>query len=178
MPKELTCSRQRARSSRDQVCALPSRGSLQTLTTPSCAHCFRSSSSRFPTCVPTYILYSLQTTNCAAKLRFDVQIYTMRRGCSVWAPFAGVRHHRIKRQGDDCHRKTGRRAAVASSKRVLGSVCGAWRTDSGSSSISSSMARITDTKRSSVSFDSVSVGSTMRASGTMSGKYIVGAWMP
>ena len=38
MPKELTCSRHRARSSLDQVWALPSRGSAQILLTPSCAH--------------------------------------------------------------------------------------------------------------------------------------------
>ena len=49
MPNELTCSRCFARSSLFQVVALPSRGSEHTLTTPSCAHCWKSSSLRAPT---------------------------------------------------------------------------------------------------------------------------------
>ena len=55
MPNELTSSRCLARSSLVQVVAFPSRGSEHTLTTPSCAHCWKSSSLRAPTCVPTYI---------------------------------------------------------------------------------------------------------------------------
>lgn len=49
--------RQRARSSLDQVSALPSRGSLGILTTPNCAHYRRSTSSLAPAWVPNYISY-------------------------------------------------------------------------------------------------------------------------
>ena len=75
-------------------------------------------------------------------------------------------------------RTTGRRAAPASSSRRTGVVYGAPRAISGSSRASRRIAATISAKRSSVSLVSVSVGSTISASSTISGKYTVGGWTP
>ena len=61
---------------------------------------------------------------------------------------------------------------------MLGRVCGADVTTSGLDSLSASICSMMSMNWSRTSFDSVSVGSTISASLTISGKYIVGAWMP
>ena len=73
---------------------------------------------------------------------------------------------------------TGWRAACASSSRRTGSVTGASCSSCGSVFASRATLRNASTRRSSASFDSVSVGSTMSASSTMSGKYVVGGCTP
>src|SRR6185436_16633525 len=70
------------------------------------------------------------------------------------------------------------RAAFTSSRRLTGVVCGALLTRSGEASASWRTACIAVTNASSVSLDSVSVGSMSRHSGTSNGKYVVGAWKP
>ena len=67
-------------------------------------------------------------------------------------------------------RRSGLRAARVSSKRPTTVVSGAAKIFSGSRFAVSTMSRSASTKPSSVSFDSVSVGSIIRHSGTMSGK--------
>ena len=79
-------------------------------------------------------------------------------GHGVWAPV-------IARQ-----RRFGWRAAVASSSRRTGAVCGAPVTISGSRSASAAIAISASANASSVSTDSVSVGSMSMPSSTMSGK--------
>src|SRR5439155_10595214 len=75
-------------------------------------------------------------------------------------------------------RSLGCRAALASSRRRTGVVSGAsWRR-SGCSSASFAAWSMASAKASRVSFDSVSVGSTIMASSTMSGKYTVEGWNP
>ena len=61
-------------------------------------------------------------------------------------------------------------AARTSSSRFTGRWCGASFSSSGSSAASRAIASIASQKASSVSFASVSVGSIISASGTMSGK--------
>ena len=73
------------------------------------------------------------------------------------------------------HRRIGSFAAFTSSGRLTTCVCGAVRSNSGSSPLIFSSA---SAKASSVSLLSVSVGSIISASGTTSGKYTVGAWKP
>src|SRR5436190_11710602 len=74
-------------------------------------------------------------------------------------------------------RMTGRLAAAASSSRRTGVVYGAFWAIAGSSLASRRISAMTSAKASSVSFVSVSVGSTRRASSTSSGKYTVGGCM-
>ena len=74
--------------------------------------------------------------------------------------------------------RTGCLAASTSSSLVTGVVTGASCSFAGSVFASSYRLRNTWMASSSVSFDSVSVGYTMRASSTIRGKYIVGGWMP
>src|SRR5262245_20296750 len=73
------------------------------------------------------------------------------------------------------HRKIGSLAALTSSGRLTGMVCGALCKNSASSFSITSKA---SANASNVSLLSVSVGSIMIASGTTSGKYTVGAWKP
>ena len=70
-------------------------------------------------------------------------------------------------------RSTGSFAALTSSGRLTTCVCGAARSTSAGSSL---IFKSTSAKASSVSLLSVSVGSTISASDTTSGKYTVGAW--
>ena len=65
-------------------------------------------------------------------------------------------------------------AARVSSKRLIGVVRGHAIIDSGSVSTNFTISIRASMNSSSVSFDSVSVGSIIRASGTINGKYIVG----
>ena len=60
---------------------------------------------------------------------------------------------------------------------MLGVLCGALCNKSGLVLASSHMTLITSMNSSSVSFDSVSVGSTSKASSTVKGKYMVGGCM-
>src|SRR2546427_408816 len=76
------------------------------------------------------------------------------------------------------HLRTGFRAAVTSSSRARGALCGAAFTDAGSLSTRSAIRFIAAANASSVSRGSVSVGSIISASGTISGKYTVGGWKP
>src|SRR5438132_5575825 len=76
------------------------------------------------------------------------------------------------------HRSFSSRAALASSSRRTGVVTGAWWSSSGSRSASTATWSNASANASSVSFDSVSVGSTIMASSTTSGKYTVEGWNP
>src|SRR5438552_2012118 len=77
---------------------------------------------------------------------------------------------RLLRRLGGRQRRSSWRAARTSSSRPTGALCGAVLTSSGSFAISSTICSTAPTKASSVALDSVSVGSIMRASGTMSGK--------
>src|SRR5207237_8787510 len=77
-----------------------------------------------------------------------------------------------------CHRARNERAARASSGRLIGAVRGASCNGCGFSSISRSTATIASTNSSSISTDSVSVGSTIIASSTTRGQYTVGGRKP
>src|SRR5438445_6256492 len=88
-------------------------------------------------------------------------------------------HHRAVRPDDRntdgryvgrCHLSTGRRAAPTSSRCRSGVFFGASRTAAGSRATWSAIRTSAAPNASSVSFGSVSVGSTMSASGTISGK--------
>src|SRR5207302_11062302 len=88
-------------------------------------------------------------------------------------------HHRAVRPDDRntdgryvgrCHLSTGRRAAPTSSRCRSGVFFGASRTAAGSRATWSAIRTSAAANASSVSFGSVSVGSTMSASGTISGK--------
>ena len=63
-----------------------------------------------------------------------------------------------------------------SSRRFTGALCGAVFSNSGFSRASPAIAIIASTNASNVSLLSVSVGSIIKASATMSGKYTVGGW--
>lgn len=76
------------------------------------------------------------------------------------------------------HFNCGSLAALASSNLDTGVVCGASLTSSGCFEISSFMAFMASIKASKVSKVSDSVGSTINASSTIKGKYMVGAWNP
>src|SRR6266550_5560350 len=67
-------------------------------------------------------------------------------------------------------RRSSWRAALTSSSRPTGALCGAVLTSSGSFAISSTICSTAATKASRLALDSVSVGSIMSASGTISGK--------
>src|SRR5262249_29547920 len=71
---------------------------------------------------------------------------------------------------DGLQRRTGLRAASASSSREILVECGADLTISGLVAASSAMAFMASTKLSRVSTDSVSVGSIIKAPGTIKGK--------
>src|ERR1700730_14988093 len=75
-------------------------------------------------------------------------------------------------------RSTGWRAARTSSTRSTGVSWGAACTNARSRSASSTIAAQTAARSSMLRFDSVSVGSNIRASGTVVGKYTVGAYTP
>src|SRR5512139_1026941 len=76
------------------------------------------------------------------------------------------------------HFKIGFLAAAASSNRLRLVLAGASLRSVGSVSASLAMAFMTSTKRSSSPRASLSVGSTMSAPWTTSGKYTVGGWKP
>src|SRR5437016_6083317 len=75
-------------------------------------------------------------------------------------------------------RSIGCRAALTSSTRRTGVSCGAACTNARSRSASATMVEQMSASWSRLCFDSVSVGSNMRASGTVVGKYTVGAYTP
>src|SRR5207302_5783133 len=70
-------------------------------------------------------------------------------------------------------RRTGLRAAVASSRRLIRVVWGALKTNWGSSSISCAIERNASMNASSSSLPALSVGSIIMAPGTMRGKDVV-----
>src|SRR5919198_339290 len=78
--------------------------------------------------------------------------------------------HQGASSGYGSHRRSGSRAALVWSRRRTGVVTGASRTTWGEVSVSWAMRSIASQNASSVSFASVSVGSIMSASSTMSGK--------
>src|SRR5262252_2704906 len=75
-------------------------------------------------------------------------------------------------------RSTGFLAAAVSSSRETRVVCGASSTVCGSSSTSCAIDFMASTKRSISSLDSLSVGSIIKAPGTINGNAVVYGWNP
>src|ERR1700691_2341969 len=73
-------------------------------------------------------------------------------------------------------RRIGLRAAATSSRRPTRVECGAVFTRSGVASASAAIERIAAMNRSPSCFDSDSVGSIIKAPGTISGKAVVYGW--
>src|SRR5215468_569921 len=89
-----------------------------------------------------------------------------------FAPRLRFRHHASRSAGGVLVRSesTSSRAAFTSSSRLTGARCGAPLTRAGSLCASCAILFIASMKASSVGLDSVSVGSIIKASGTISGK--------
>src|SRR5579871_388036 len=114
---------------------------------------------------------------------FICQFYQFERTEDSRESGSGVQLHKTPREGtslrernyllDGFQRRIGLRAAATSSRRLTRVVYGACFTNSGSSAASFAMFFIASMKRSHSSFDSDSVGSIMRAPGTMSGNAVV-----